>query len=243
MVANSSSRVPRLTVEALSFRRKNKTLLENISLSSSAENCTAVIGPNGSGKSTFLKLCHGLLRPSSGEIRWGDVPLSQHRPHIAMAFQKPEFLRRSALANISFVLRKRGVASATSCSLARKMLAAVGMENCASQLAVQLSGGEQQRLGIARACAVDPDILLLDEPTSEQDASSARKVEALIQSLKGKGTRILVATHNLAQVRRLCDEVLYFSSGKLLVQSSCSDFFERLKGEEFCDFLFLQSLA
>ncbi len=237
------NRASHLSVKALCFRNKNKTLLENISLDSPAENCTAVIGPNGSGKSIFLKLCHGLLSPSSGEIHWGNAHHSQCRPHIAMAFQKPEFLRRSAQANISFVLRARGVPQAASCSLARKALAAVGMENSAAQLAVQLSGGEQQRLGIARACAVNPDILLLDEPTSEQDANSAKKVENLIQSLRKKGTRILIATHNLAQVRRLCDEILCLNNGRLVIQTSCADFFQKLKGEEICDFLFLQSLA
>jgi tungstate transport system ATP-binding protein len=182
---------------------------------------TAILGPNGAGKSTLLRLMHGLLRPSTGRIVW-PRPLMQ-----AMVFQRPVMLRATALANIEYGLRLRGHSTSEQRERALAALARVGLPELAHRQARRCSGGEQQRIALARAWALEPQVLFLDEPTASLDPASSREVERIIREIAAAGTRIVMTTHNLGQARRLAEEVIYLDGGRVLEQTSAGDFFAR----------------
>src|SRR5262245_40176027 len=153
---------------------------------------TIILGPNGAGKSVLMRLCHGLLAPTAGTISWRG-PMNGRR-RDAMVFQRPVMLRRSALANVLYGLELAGV-SRRECDLrARDVLEAVGLEGIAERPARVLSGGEQQRLALARAWALGPEVLFLDEPTANLDPGSMREVESIIGQIRASGTKIVMTT-------------------------------------------------
>jgi tungstate transport system ATP-binding protein len=193
---------------------------------------TIILGANGAGKSVLMRLMHGLLAPTSGEVRWqGDDPGRQQ----AMVFQRPVMLRRSALANVIYALRLAGAANAE--VHAMEALREVGLAHLAHRPARVLSGGEQQRLALARAWALHPEVLFLDEPTASLDPSATREIEAVIQAFDASGTKIVMATHNLGQARRLGDEVIFIHQGRLVERSPVDRFFRQPESAEAAAFI------
>jgi tungstate transport system ATP-binding protein len=182
---------------------------------------TAILGPNGAGKSTLLRLMHGLLRPSAGRVFW-PRPLTQ-----AMVFQRPVMLRATVLANIEYGLRLRGVDADARRQRALAALTRVGLPELAPRQARRCSGGEQQRIALARAWALEPEVLFLDEPTASLDPASSREVERIVNEIAAAGTKIVLTTHNLGQARRLADEVIYLENGRVLEQTRVDDFFRQ----------------
>ena len=180
---------------------------------------TASLGPNGAGKSTLLRLMHGLLKPSAGRIAWPQ-PLSQ-----GMVFQRPLMLRSSALANIEYGLALRGHAPDEQRRRAHEALARVGLPELAGRQAKRLSGGEQQRVALARVWALEPQVLFLDEPTASLDPLSSREVERIVGEIAATGTKIVMTTHNLGQARRMADEVVFVEGGRVLEQTPAGEFF------------------
>ncbi len=180
---------------------------------------TVVLGPNGAGKSTLLRLLHGLLHPSEGRIDW-PVPLTQ-----AMVFQRPVMLRTTALANVEYGLRVRRLPAVEVAARAREALTRVQLAHLAGRPARLLSGGEQQRVALARVWALRPQVLFLDEPTASLDPASAREVERIIGEIAAAGTRILMTTHNLAQARRLAEDVIYMEGGAVVEHTPVNEFF------------------
>ena len=180
---------------------------------------TVVLGPNGAGKSTLLRLLHGLLHPSEGRIDW-PVPLTQ-----AMVFQRPVMLRTTALANVEYGLRVRRLPATEVAARAREALTRVQLAHLADRPARLLSGGEQQRVALARVWALRPQVLFLDEPTASLDPASAREVERIIGEIAAAGTRILMTTHNLAQARRLAEDVIYMEGGAVVEHTPVNEFF------------------
>jgi len=180
---------------------------------------TAILGPNGAGKSTLLRLMHGLLKPSAGCIAWPQ-PLSQ-----GMVFQRPLMLRSSALANIEYGLALRGHAPDERRRRAHEALARVGLPELAGRQAKRLSGGEQQRVALARVWALEPQVLFLDEPTASLDPLSSREVERIVGEIAATGTKIVMTTHNLGQARRMADEVVFIEGGRVLEQTPANEFF------------------
>ncbi|MDH5265823.1 MAG: ATP-binding cassette domain-containing protein, partial [Betaproteobacteria bacterium] len=158
---------------------------------------TVVLGPNGAGKSVLLRTLHGLIAPTSGTVNWRE-PVRQ-----AMVFQRPVMLRRSALANVEYALFLNGLPRPERARRAAAALARVGLGGIPGRSARVLSGGEQQRLALARAWALEPEILFLDEPTASLDPGAAAEVERVIAAIAEAGTRIVMTTHNLGQARRL----------------------------------------
>ena len=140
-----------------------------------------------------------------------------------MVFQRPVMLRRSALANVLYALNVAGAADAE--RVAREALAEVGLAHLAQRPARVLSGGEQQRLALARAWALHPEVLFLDEPTASLDPSATREIEAVISAFDAAGTKIVMATHNLGQARRLGDEVIYLHQGRVVERAPVERFF------------------
>ena len=202
-----------LRLEALSFLH----IIKPLSLEIDAGPSTIILGANGAGKSVLMRLMHGLLTPTSGRISWKSAGTQ------AMVFQRPVMLRRSVFHNVRYALDVAGAADAD--RVAREALAEVGLSHLAHRPARVLSGGEQQRLALARAWALHPEVLFLDEPTASLDPTATREIEAVIRAFDGAGTKIVMATHNLGQARRLGDEVIYLHQGRVVERAPVESFF------------------
>ena len=202
-------------------------ILEPLSLDIEAGPSTVILGANGAGKSVLMRLMHGQLRPSAGSISWRS-PGRQ-----AMVFQRPVMLRRSALANVAYALRVAGQDEGQ----AMEALKEVGLAHLAHRPARVLSGGEQQRLALARAWALHPEVLFLDEPTASLDPSATREIETVIRAFDAAGTKIVMATHNLGQARRLADEIIYLHQGRVLERAPVDQFFARPASPEAAAFI------
>jgi tungstate transport system ATP-binding protein len=216
-----------LRVEDLSFVAGGRTIIDRVSLVLEAGPRTIILGPNGAGKSVLMRLCHGLLVPTSGRIVWSAEERPGERRRQAMVFQRPVMLRRSALANIEYALRLARVPSPERELQAHAALDRVGLGDLAERSARVLSGGEQQRLALARAWALRPEVLFLDEPTANLDPGAAAEVEGIIQTIHAAGTKIVMTTHNLGQARRLGDEIVFLHQGRLAERAPVDHFFNR----------------
>jgi tungstate transport system ATP-binding protein len=213
-----------LNVEDVSFLAGGRVIIDRLSAEIARGPATVILGANGAGKSVLMRLMHGLLVPASGRIRWASNGAARRQ---AMVFQRPVLLRRTALANVAYALELAGVARAERERLALEALDSVGLASLASRPARALSGGEQQRLALARAWALHPEVLFLDEPTASLDPTASREIERVIQAFDAAGTKIIMATHNLGQARRLGDEVLYLHQGRLVERAPVEQFFSR----------------
>lgn len=211
-----------LAVADLAYAVRGETLLEGVSFRLEAGSRTIVLGPNGAGKSLLLRLCHGLLAPSRGRVEWAAPDAARRQ---AMVFQRPVLLRRSALANVTYALAARGVPWRRRRAQGLEALARAGLVDLADRPARVLSGGEQQRLALARAWALTPELLFLDEPTASLDPGATRAVEHLIAAIAADGTKIVMTTHDLGQARRLADEVLFLDRGRLVERAPADRFF------------------
>jgi tungstate transport system ATP-binding protein len=153
-----------------------------------------------------------------------------------MVFQRPVLLA-AALANVTYALKLARVPQAERAGVALEALESVGLASLANRPARVLSGGEQQRLALARAWALHPEVLFLDEPTASLDPSSTREIERVIQAFDAAGTKIIMATHNLGQARRLGDEVLFLHQGRLVERAPVEQFFSRSASPEASAFI------
>jgi len=214
-----------LRLEAVSFLQ----VIKPLSLELEAGPSTIILGANGAGKSVLMRLMHGLLPPTAGTISWSS------NGRQAMVFQRPVMLRRSALDNIIYALRVAGVADAE--RPAMDALKEVGLAELAHRPARVLSGGEQQRLALARAWALHPEVLFLDEPTASLDPSAVHEIENIIRAFDAAGTKIVMATHNLGQARRLGDEVIYLHEGRVLERTPVEQFFSKPATAEAAAFI------
>jgi tungstate transport system ATP-binding protein len=214
-----------LNVRGLCYAAGGKQILHDVSFDIGDAPRTVVLGPNGAGKSVLLKLCHGLLRPQAGSIRWSGSTPDETRRRQGMVFQRPVLLRRSVAGNLTHALSVRGIPSAQRASLADQALQAAGLASIARQSARTLSGGEQQRLAIARAWVLKPAVLLLDEPTANLDPQATRAIEDLILAFEAAGTRVIMTTHDIGQARRLANDVIFLNGGRLLEHSPAERFF------------------
>jgi tungstate transport system ATP-binding protein len=192
-------------------------LLNDIDLVLGTGAPTVLLGPNGSGKSTLLRLAMGLLAPTSGHITWGGRDAPGER--LAMVFQRPVMLRRTAAANVDYALPKRDDARVTD------LLTEVGLAPLARRPARKLSGGEQQRLALARALARNPEILFLDEPTASLDPAATKAVEDIVQRIANAGVKIVMATHDIGQARRLAGDIVFLARGHLVEHAPAQYFF------------------
>ncbi|HEX5046758.1 MAG TPA: ATP-binding cassette domain-containing protein [Gammaproteobacteria bacterium] len=226
-----------LVLEDVSFAAGGRTIIDRVSCELTPGPRTVILGPNGSGKSVLMRLCHGLLTPTAGRIEWRGTR-DERRPRAqAMVFQRPVMLRRTALGNVTYGLTLAGVARAERERRAREVLDAVGLDSIASRPARVLSGGEQQRLALARAWALTPEVLFLDEPTANLDPAATREVERIVDRIHASGTKIVMTTHNLAQARRLADEILFISAGRVVDHAPVERFFAQPSTAEAAAFI------
>jgi tungstate transport system ATP-binding protein len=221
-----SSQLP-LRLEDVSFIARGRLILDRVSATLEAGPRSVILGANGAGKSVLMRICHGLLRPTSGTVTWTGKEIPGTPRRQAMVFQRPVMLRRPALDNVVYALKVGGVPPADRARRAWQALERVGLAALASRPARVLSGGEQQRLALARAWALLPEVLFLDEPTASLDPTSTREVEGIIAAIHAAGTKIVMTTHNLGQARRLGDEILFLDQGRLLERAPVERFFSQ----------------
>jgi tungstate transport system ATP-binding protein len=217
----SNSLLP-LVLKDVSYRTGGLDILSELSFTIEAGPRTVILGPNGAGKSVLLRLCHGLLRPTSGRIDWHNKRRARRRH--AMVFQRPIMLRRSTLANVTYALRLARVRSGQRRRRALAKLEAVGLAHLADRPARRLSGGEQQRVALARAWALEPEVLFLDEPTASLDPSATRLIENVIEAMHRAGTKIVMTTHDLGQAHRVADEIIFLDRGRLAERAPAGRF-------------------
>jgi tungstate transport system ATP-binding protein len=213
-----------IVFDAATLRQGGVTIIDSISLTIAAGVPTVLIGPNGAGKTFLLRLAMGLVRPTEGRITWGGLEeLTPQRR--AIVFQRPVMLRRSTLANVIYALAAAGHAKRTRGTRAEQLLELVGLSRLAARPARKLSGGETQRLAIARALAKDPTVLFLDEPTASLDPAATNTIENLIHTIAAAGIKIVMATHDLGEARRLAGEVVLLHRGRVIERGDAETFF------------------
>lgn len=216
-----------LILTEVSYRVGGRTLIDRVTARIESGPRTVILGPNGAGKSVLMRLCHGLLMPTSGSVCWNAPEIPGQPRRQAMVFQRPVMLRRSAVDNIRYALKLSQVSPEVREARAWQALERVGLSALGDRPARVLSGGEQQRLALARAWALKPEVLFLDEPTANLDPGASREVEAIIAAIHAEGTKIVMSTHNLGQARRLADEILFLHEGRLVERSSAERFFRQ----------------
>jgi tungstate transport system ATP-binding protein len=205
------SAAPAVRLEDVRLSLDGRTVLDRLCLEVAPGSVTAVIGPNGAGKSVALRVIDGLLRPESGTVRVG-----AHRR--AFVFQRPALIRATAAANVALALAD--LPRPARAARVQEALARVRLSERARDAATRFSGGEQQRLALARAWAVEPDLLLLDEPTANLDPTSTEIVEGLVAAMARTGTTVVLVSHNLGQVARLADTAIVLASGRAVEHGS-----------------------
>jgi tungstate transport system ATP-binding protein len=219
-----------IVARGIALAQRGTPILVDVDVTIERGSRTFILGPNGSGKSTLLRVLHGLIAPTAGALMWGD---STTRPAgQAMVFQRPVLLRRSAEANIRYALDLARINGSDADRRVYDALAEVGLLNLARRPARVLSGGEQQRLSLARSWALDPEVLFLDEPTASLDPASTRMVEGIVQDIHARGTTIVMTTHNLAQAKRLADEIVFLHGGRVTERTPAATFFRAPRSRE-----------
>jgi tungstate transport system ATP-binding protein len=219
-----------IVVSNLSILLDEIKILDKINCKIHNESIIAILGPNGAGKSMFLKSINGLIGVESRKIYFNSREINDHiRKDMALVFQKPTLLRRTVLENMQFVLEKKNKISNLQIT---NLLQRVGLDIYKYKPARLLSGGEQQRLSLARALLINPSLLLLDEPTANLDPYSLNLIEEIILDENKKGKTIILTTHDMGQAKRLAKEILFFNKGKLLEQTKAINFFKKPKTKE-----------
>lgn len=225
-----------LKVENAIVRRRGKTLIGPVDLTVTARGCTAVIGPNGAGKTTLLRALHGLERLSEGTARWA-CTTDEARQRQAFVFQTPIVLRRNVRDNLVYPLRLSGTPRKESMELVGEWAERVGLSDALDQPAGDLSGGEKQKLALARAMVRSPEVLFLDEPCSSLDGRSMREFEEILRDVIGAGTHVILSTHDMGQARRLADQIIFLLHGRVHESGPAPGFFDAPSTREARAFL------
>ncbi len=220
-------------ITGLSYSSGDKQLLHDLNFTLSEQGCTVIMGPNGAGKSLTLRLLHGLIRLKSGSIIWGE---KEHSKEVwrrqAMVFQKPVMLRRTVRDNFAYALKiTKTKPKAEHPGLIEKALTVANLTALAGNPARRLSGGEQQRLAIARALMLEPEMIFLDEPTASLDPASTLSIELLIKEATGNGIKVVLVSHDIGQTKRLADDIIFLHNGKVQEQGPASDFLQGPQSE------------
>ena len=218
--------------------RRGRNILDGVDIGFTRPGVSVLMGPNGAGKSVLMRILAALITPDRGVVSWGGAaPSRALRPRLGFVFQKPVLLRRSALANVRYGLRAAGAGRRESLERARRALDFVGLAALERSPARLLSGGEQQRLAMARALALEPEVLLLDEPTTNLDPASVARIESIITEVSRAGQKVVLVTHDLGQARRLADDVAFLHRGRLMEHTPAPRFFDAPESRDARDFL------
>jgi tungstate transport system ATP-binding protein len=207
-----------VTLDDVRMRSGKVTILDGVSLTVSSGAPTVLIGPNGSGKTTLLRVLMGLLAPTGGSITWGGRENARPEKR-AIVFQRPVMLRRSTEANVRYALERDDP------DRIAELLALVGLAGLERRPARRLSGGEQQRLALARALARNPELLLLDEPAASLDPAATKAIEDTVRAVAARGVKVVMSTHDLGQAKRLAGDIVLLHRGRVIETGPTSDFF------------------
>jgi tungstate transport system ATP-binding protein len=207
------------------------TILDAVTLSINAGGPTVLIGPNGSGKTTLLRTAMGLIAPISGHIAWGGRELAPPTRR-AIVFQRPTMLRRSAAANIRYAMKAAKIPRGEHDARVAELLSLIGLKDFADRPARRMSGGEQQRLALARALACDPAVLFLDEPTASLDPAATKAMEDVVRAVAARGIKVVMSTHDLGGAKRVAGEIVLMHRGRVLEHTAAETFFSAPKTDE-----------
>ena len=225
-----------LSLSKAVVKRRGKTILGPVDLALNSPDITIVLGPNGAGKTTLLRVLHGVERLSSGGLSLSK-PDAQARQEQAYVFQSPIMLRRSVRANLSYPLELVGTAKLDIAQRVEAWAERIGLADALERHAPRLSGGEKQKLALARALIREPDVLFLDEPCANLDGRSTCEIETLLKEAHTNGTRIIMTTHDLGQARRMAAEVVVLLAGNVHERSAADIFFAKPETAEAQAFL------
>ncbi len=221
-----------LRARGLCFDAGGKRLIDGIDIDIRPGRRTVVMGANGAGKSLLLRLLHGLIRPTAGEVLWQERPLNREgRLRQAMVFQRPVLLRRSVRANLRFALAVRGLTGPERRAREAEAMERSHLGDLANRPARVLSGGEQQRLAVVRALACAPRLLFLDEPTASLDPGSTHAIERLVADAHESGVAIVLVTHDIGQARRLGDDLVFLHGGRVVEAGRAPDLLDAPRSE------------
>lgn len=223
-------------LEDIAVSKNQKQILGPINFKLDGSGCSIVMGPNGAGKTTFLRTMHGLIRPSKGKVDWS-VPAKEAYKKQSFVFQTPRIMRRSVMENLIYPLLVRGKNKKLAMKEGEYWLEKTGLSKLIHQPAMKLSGGEKQKLSVARALITQPEVLFLDEPSASLDGASTLSVENLLKEALDNKTRIIMATHDLGQARRLGDQILFMYKGQIHEVATGDVFFANPKTSEAQRFL------
>jgi tungstate transport system ATP-binding protein len=212
------------------------TILDGINLFFSTGLPTILIGPNGAGKTTLLRAAMGLMPASRGRITWGGRETSEP-VRRAIMFQRPAMLRRSAAGNVGYALAAAGMPRGERKTRTADLLALVGLQGLEARAARRLSGGEQQRLALARALVRDPAVLFLDEPTASLDPYATKAIEDIVRAVTTRGVKVVMSTHDLGQAKRLAGDIVLLHRGRLIESGPAKEFFEMPRTPEAGKFI------
>ncbi len=220
-------------MEGIEKNYRSLKALDDVTFLADSGKIIAMVGVNGAGKSTLLRIGAGLEKPDKGRIFFNDKPISDRdlRQIATLVFQRTTMFSLSVFDNLAFGLKIRRQSRPKIKTQIAEALQSVGLKDFENRRAKKTSGGEQQRIALARAFLLEPKILLLDEPTANLDPHSATIIEKAIMKRKTRETVIVLATHNLNQARRLGDEVVHLHGGKIVERASTDDFFENPKSD------------
>ena len=217
--------------DGVSLVVRDLVILDRVNLMLAPGAPAVLIGPNGSGKTTLLRLAMGLIAPTSGRVTWAgrdDLPPERR----AIVFQRPAMLRRSTAGNVRYALAAANVARSDRARRTADLLSLVGLAGFERRPARRLSGGEQQRLALARALARDPDVLFLDEPSASLDPAATKAIEDIVHQIVARGVKVVMSTHDLAQARRVGGEVALMHRGRLVESAPAAEFFNSPRTQE-----------
>jgi tungstate transport system ATP-binding protein len=220
-----------IVLEDVSLIVRGVPILDRVSLDFQPGTPTVLVGPNGAGKTTLLRMAMGLVQPTKGRLTWGGRPESSPARR-AIVFQRPVMLRRSAAGNLAYALKVAGVARKDRAARIPDLFGLVGLDGLEARPARKLSGGEQQRLALARALAKDPQVLFLDEPTASLDPAATKAVEEVIRTVSARGIKVVMATHDLGEARRLAGDVVLLHRGRVIEVAEAAAFFHSPKTDE-----------
>lgn len=222
-----------LTLKQVQVRRQGKTVLGPVDLTLNTTGTTIIVGPNGSGKTTLLRVMHGIERTNGGQVVWERDNPAKH----AFVFQTPIMMRRTAAENLAYPLKLLGMPKDHIATAVDHWLARIGLERSRNGHATRLSAGERQKLAIARALIRNPDVLFLDEPCANLDGHATREIEALLREVASAGTRLVMATHDMGQARRLANDIVFVLDGKIHESGAAGMLFDNPGTAELAAFL------
>ena len=214
-----------LTIKNLVYKHNRSVLIKGVDLQVNTDGNTIILGHNGAGKSLLLKLLHGVVSPTKGSIQWNTNTPTTNQYWRTLLLQKPTFFQRSVRYNLEFVLHVANVPITKRQELFQQALKVCGLNDISERSTDSLSGGQQQRLSLARAWVLQPDVLLLDEPTVALDPPAALVFENILQQFKQTHTKVLMTTHDLAQAKRLADDIIFIDKGEVIEQRDATNFF------------------